>query len=223
MNSDAVEAPNERGRNVGFSNVQIDLDTLPRFDGVEFKRVDPRHKRVVLALAASSELVVLLLLFSLLSVSPDARALIVSLPGALITLGVLAVAAALAGFAYASASVVRYAVREHDVILHKGVFFQRETVQPIRRIQHVEQLQGPVARRFGLHSIRLFSAGTAKFAFEIPGLSADTAARLRQAILELREEKLADTPAPTAVRGAPATDPGGASQTDGTSEARDAR
>lgn len=193
-----MEAPNECGRNVGFSNVQIDLDSLPRFDSVEFKRVDPRHKRVVLALAAGSELVVLLLFFSPLSLNPDARALLASLPGALVTLGVFAVAAALAWFAYASASVIRYAVREHDVIVHKGVFFQRETVQPIRRIQHVEQLQGPVARRFGLYSIRLFSAGTGKFAFEIPGLSADTAARLRQAILELREEKLANAPAPLA-------------------------
>ncbi|RPH94841.1 MAG: hypothetical protein EHM68_13515 [Lysobacterales bacterium] len=193
-----MEAPNECGGKVGFSNVQIDLDALPRFDSVAFQPVDPRHKRVVLALAAGAELVVLFLLFSLLALSPDARALFAGLPGALIILGVLAVAAALAGFAYASASVIRYAVREHDVIVHKGVFFQRETIQPIRRIQHVEQLQGPVARRFGLYSIRLFSAGTAKFAFEIPGLSADTAARLRQAILQRREEQRTHAPAPLA-------------------------
>ena len=63
---------------MGFSNVQIDLDALPRFDSVAFQPVDPRHKRVVLALAAGAELVVLLLFFSLLSLSPDARALFAS-------------------------------------------------------------------------------------------------------------------------------------------------
>ncbi len=98
----------------------------------------------------------------------------------------------LAWYAYKSASVIRFAVREHDVILHKGVFFKRETIQPVRRIQHVEQMQGPVARRFGLAKIRLFSAGTAHFAFEIPGLDAPTAARLRQSILSLRASQRAD-------------------------------
>ena len=185
---------------MGFSNVQIDLDSLPRFDRVAFQRVDPRHKRVVLALTLALELAVLLVLFSVISSSPDGRAVFTSPSGVLIMLGLLLVAAALAAFAYASASVIRYAVREHDVIVHKGVFFQRETLQPIRRIQHVEQLQGPIARRFGLYSIRLFSAGTARFTFEIPGLSADTAARLRQAILKLREEKLAEPTAPLAGR-----------------------
>lgn len=183
---------------MSFTNVQVDLDALPRYDTVEFRRVDPRYAPIVLGLAVSFETVMLLVVAGILLTIPEPRALLTSARGALVVAGALSLAALVAWFAHKSASVIRYAVREHDVIVRKGVFFKRETIQPIRRIQHVEQLQGPVARRFGLYSIRLFSAGTAHFAFEIPGLGAETAARLRQAILKLRESKLAASASPEA-------------------------
>lgn len=171
-----------------FVNLEVDLESLPRFDAPDFHRPDPRYPGVVLGLVVAFETIALIAAAAILIPAPAELA---SLPGGIASLGAVALAAALAWYAHKSASVIRYAVREHDVIVHKGVFFKRETIQPIRRIQHVEQTQGPVARRFGLFKIRLFSAGTAHFAFEIPGLNAETAAQLRQAILELRESKLA--------------------------------
>lgn len=175
-----------------FTNIEVDLAALPRFDDVDFRRPDARYPVLVLAIALAFELAALLAAVVLIGVEPEARAAWSGMPGMLIALGALALMVAIAWYAHKAASVIRYAVREHDVILRSGVFWRRETIQPIRRIQHVEQLQGPVARRFGLSKIRLFSAGTAHFAFEIPGLDADEAARLRQAILMLRESKLAD-------------------------------
>lgn len=175
-----------------FTNIEVDLEALPRFDDVEFRRPDARYPLVVLGIVLAFELVGALAVAVLVGVEPEARTALSSLPGLLIPAGAVALMAALAWYAHKAASVIRYCVREHDVVLHSGVFWRRETIQPIRRIQHVEQLQGPVARKFGLSKIRLFSAGTAHFAFEIPGLDADKAARLRQAILTLRESKLAD-------------------------------
>jgi len=103
---------------------------------------------------------------------------------------------------------VRYAIREHDVIVQSGVFWQKETLQPIRRIQHVEQHQGPVDKRFGLYELKLFSAGTGHFTFRIPGLAADAAARIRQFILDVQQDGWSDDSAESlpAERSAPEDD-----------------
>lgn len=182
-----------------FSNVQVDLDSLPGFDEVELRELDPRYAPLVLGITLAVEAAALLAGAVVLALDPAVRAALTAWPGLAVPLGALGLAALLAWFAHKAASVKRFAVREHDVIVHSGVFFKRQMIQPIRRIQHVEQVQGPVARRFGLYKIRLFSAGTGQFAFEIPGLDAATAARLRQSILSLRESKLAAAqPAPGA-------------------------
>ncbi len=190
-----------------FTNTAVDLETLPRFDDAELRRPDARYPVVVLGIVLAAELAALAAALVLVTLEPEARAGLSTPPGVLALLGALLLAAGIAWFAHKAASVIRYAVREHDVILCSGVFWRRETIQPIRRIQHVEQLQGPVARRFGLSKVRLFSAGTAHFAFEIPGLDAEKAAQLRQAILTLRESKLAGRQA-QAPGNADAADPG---------------
>jgi membrane protein YdbS with pleckstrin-like domain len=96
---------------------------------------------------------------------------------------IAAAMALLAWFSHKAASVIRYAIRQHDVIVHSGVYWKKETVQPIKRIQHVEQHQGPVDKRFGLYELKLFSAGTGHFTFAIPGLDAEAATRIKQFIL----------------------------------------
>lgn len=185
-----------------FTNVQIDLETLPRFDTVELRKIDARYPRLVLGVAIAAEIVALAGCVSIFSIEPEPRALLTSWPGLSIGLAVLVFASGLAWFVHKSASVIRFAVREHDVIVHSGVFWKRETIQPIRRIQHVEQLQGPLARRLGLSKLRLFSAGTGQFTFEIPGLDAETAARIRRTILDAREAAVGETPDRAAVTAA---------------------
>lgn len=180
---------------MSFTNAQIDLESVPAFDAVELQPVDPRYPKIVLRLALAFELAAFLIGAALV-LGSEARAALATAPAiaAAGAAAAVAVAAVVAWYVHKAASVIRFAVREHDVILHSGVFFKREVIQPIRRIQHVEQMQGPVARYFGLSKLRLFSAGTAHFAFEIPGLDAATAARVRHSILNLRESKLAGAP-----------------------------
>lgn len=173
-----------------FTNLRVDLGSLPRFDEVELRRLDPRYAPLALGLAVAFEVLALVLAGAVVLLGPESRAAVTSWPGLAIPLAVVGFLALVAWFVYESARVKRFAVREHDVIVHSGVFWKREVIQPIGRIQHVEQVQGPIARRFGLYRIRLFSAGTGQFAFEIPGLDEVTASRLRQAILSLRDSKL---------------------------------
>lgn len=88
------------------------------------------------------------------------------------------------GYHFFADPKIRYAVRENDVVLHKGLFFRSITCQPVKRIQHVEIKQGPFERLFKLASLNIYSAGGAGYTFSIPGLPAAEAERLRLFIFE---------------------------------------
>jgi len=167
---------------MSFVNTEIDLDTLPRFDDVHFRELHPHYPLVVLGIALAIEAVVLLIGAIVLFIAPIPWALRLSILAAALLAMTL-----LAAFAHASASVIRYAIRQHDVIVRSGVFWKKETVQPIKRIQHVEQEQGPVDKRFGLSTLKLFSAGTGHVTFRIPGLEAATASAIKRFILSYHE------------------------------------
>jgi membrane protein YdbS with pleckstrin-like domain len=169
--------------NMSFVNLQIPLESLPQFSVVEFQRLHPLYARVTLGVALGFEIPVLavatFVLF--LGIVPSGG---LGAPAAVLICGaIVAGMALLAWFVHRAASVIRYAVRQHDVIVRSGVFWKKETVQPIKRIQHVEQHQGPIDKRVGLYQLNLFSAGTGHFTLRIPGLDAGAAARIKQFLL----------------------------------------
>lgn len=170
-----------------FSNLQVPVVSLPAFAAVSFETLHPRYARLVLglALAWGAATLAAAAVVHVLIIAPRTD------PGAgtavFVYLSMLVVVAFVAWFAHKAASVIGYALREHDVIVQSGVFWRRETVQPIRRIQHVEQHQGPLDRRFGLYTLKLFSAGTGNFTLRIPGLDAAAAARIRQFVLSVKQ------------------------------------
>lgn len=189
-----------------FTNLDVALDELPRAAEAEFHRLHPLHAPVSLALVLLIELPIVLAGLVAALVSPRFIAAVTAGPALLPASGVCVALVALPWLVYKSASVVRYAIREHDVIRRSGIFFKKETVQPVTRIQHVEQVQGPIAKRFGLSALKLFSAGTGSFSFEIPGLDAETAARIKAFILE-RHAREAE--AGEAIANVPRTAPSG--------------
>lgn len=179
---------------MSFSNTQLDIDDLPRFEAVRLARLSPKYAPVVLGVAAVFWIVVVSgVLIAGALIDPVGQA-IFSLE-ALPSFGIAAVVLCLMlWYRWKAASVIRYAVRDQDVIVHTGVFWRRETIQPVVRIQHVEQTQGPVDKRFGLYTLKLFSAGTGHVTFQIPGLTARTAAKLKRFLLEkTRATRASDT------------------------------
>jgi uncharacterized protein len=83
-----------------------------------------------------------------------------------------------------------YAERERDLLLRRGVLFRRLTIVPYGRMQFVDVRQGPLARALGLSSIKLHTAAAATDA-DIPLLSDDEAARLRDRLTALGESQAA--------------------------------
>jgi len=73
-----------------------------------------------------------------------------------------------------------FAIRQHDIIFKSGLFWVSESVQPLRRLQHVAMSQGPVEKYFGLASLMIYGAGTGRSTFTIPGLPKQRAEQIRQ-------------------------------------------
>jgi membrane protein YdbS with pleckstrin-like domain len=72
-----------------------------------------------------------------------------------------------------------YGVREHDLLLQKGVLFRRRTSVPLNRIQHVDTHQGPLERFFGVSSLLVYTASSMSADAVVPGLDEATAESLR--------------------------------------------
>ena len=82
-----------------------------------------------------------------------------------------------------------YCEREDDLLVRRGVLIRRLSVVPYGRMQFIDVVSGPMERLFGLATVRLHTAAAASGA-RIPGLSAESAALLRDHLAALGEAKL---------------------------------
>jgi membrane protein YdbS with pleckstrin-like domain len=85
---------------------------------------------------------------------------------------------------------IGYAEREYDLLIRRGIFFQRVLVVPYGRMQYVDIGAGPVERGLGLCTLKLHTASAGTSA-EIPGLPAAEGARLREQLSARGEARLA--------------------------------
>ena len=73
----------------------------------------------------------------------------------------------------------------HVLETRSGIWFQHTRLLPLSRLQHIDLESGPLARRFGLASLILHTAGTQHASLTIPGLDAAYAEQLRNWLVEL--------------------------------------
>jgi uncharacterized protein len=65
----------------------------------------------------------------------------------------------------------------------RGVWWRSETFVPRARVQHTDVQQGPIARRYGIASLKVFTAGAGHGEIEIDGLIHADALWLRDELL----------------------------------------
>ena len=82
-----------------------------------------------------------------------------------------------------------YCEREEDLLVRRGVMISRLSVVPYGRMQFIDVVSGPIERLFGLATVRMHTAAAASGA-RIPGLSAESAAILRDHLAALGESNL---------------------------------
>jgi len=85
---------------------------------------------------------------------------------------------------------LRYAEREDDLLIRRGIMFRSLVVVPYGRMQYVDVAAGPLDRQFGIASVQLHTAAPATRA-TISGLPPAEAARLRDRLASRGEARLA--------------------------------
>lgn len=81
----------------------------------------------------------------------------------------------------------RYVINEDKVEIRHGIFFVTTTVIPIIRVQHITISRGPIYRKLGLSSVKIFLASGS---FEIEGLSENTANVISESLKSRVMERL---------------------------------
>ena len=73
----------------------------------------------------------------------------------------------------------RYRIDKHEIDLHHGIWFTRQTLVPVKRVQHVDTRQGPILRQYYLADIVISTAATTH---KIPALTEEIADEARSEI-----------------------------------------
>lgn len=174
-----------------FINQQIPVENLPRYGSVKYTPLAERFAFIRLGVILTFYFFLLLALFTAALLinrsSTETQPIFSSLSVVVLILGIAIVLILIAWFVFAATRAIHYSIREHDIIVKSGLFWKKEIIQPLKRVQHVEVTQGPLDKRFTLANVKLFSAGTRQSTFRIPGIKKHLAEQIRQYVLDYQE------------------------------------
>jgi membrane protein YdbS with pleckstrin-like domain len=105
-------------------------------------------------------------------------------PLLLIPLLVLITAAVIVPLVLGKSRVKGVALREHDIAYRSGLYWRKTVLLPFNRVQHAEVSSGPLQRKYGLASLKFFTAGGSSVDLKIDGLTKEHAGEVRSYIME---------------------------------------
>jgi membrane protein YdbS with pleckstrin-like domain len=76
-----------------------------------------------------------------------------------------------------------YVIDEAGIAIRSGVLWRSQVRLPRVRIQHTDVSQGPLERRFGIATLKLYTAGSRYTRIELPGLAHEEALALRDLLI----------------------------------------
>ena len=169
------EQPEDRGGPVSDAPRRLDLV------GTEWRRVSPKYIVVDLlgyAITAAMLLVAALVLHLALD-----QIWVWWAAGPL--LAITLISAALAPRRIRS---IGYQLRDDDLLVRRGIMWQRLVAVPYGRMQLIDINRGPVARAFGLAELKFVTASAAT-AIVLPGLPIEDADTLRDHLVAVAESR----------------------------------
>ena len=78
---------------------------------------------------------------------------------------------------------LRFGIDESGIAIERGIFWRSRIAVARARIQHTDVSQGPLQRRFGVGTLKLYTAGSRYTKIELSGLAHAEAIALRDALL----------------------------------------
>jgi membrane protein YdbS with pleckstrin-like domain len=137
-----------------FTNNTIDMSQLPRFETVEFQKLQSDYWKVLIINRS--------IVFLVLAVSTGLATYFIEE----IKMFVPYIWGVFALFLVVSALILRlsflkqgFAFREHDVLFKHGIIATNTIIIPYNRVQHVALHEGWLSRYFGLAKVEVFTAG----------------------------------------------------------------
>ncbi len=80
--------------------------------------------------------------------------------------------------------VYGYALRERDIVFRRGFLFEKTTIIPFSRIQHVSISQGILDKSLKIATLQIYTAGGSGSDINIPGLEPQRATAVKEAIVK---------------------------------------
>lgn len=75
------------------------------------------------------------------------------------------------------------------LMIVRGVWWRSQTFVPRQRVQHTDVDQGPLARRHGMASLKIFTAGSEHSQIKVDGLRHEDAIEVRDDLIDRGEPK----------------------------------
>ena len=157
---------------MAFVNLQIRITDLPNADELVMEPMAAAYEREVKV----QQLIIWLPLL-IISLMPFVLAQSVLL--LLIPVVMLLLATIISHLVIKKSRVKGVALREFDMAYRSGLFWRKKVIVAFNRVQHVEVSSGPLQRKFGLASVKLFTAGGSSVDLRIDGLTAKRAEQIR--------------------------------------------
>ncbi|MFT5705338.1 MAG: membrane protein YdbS with pleckstrin-like domain [Shewanella sp.] len=151
------------------------------FDQIPLTPIESRYVTQILIETGAVALFFITVMSSFLIIGAEIPLLIM----AVIIPGLFFIATFIIWLRVSHARSIAYSVCEHELLMQKGIIWFKRISLPYTRLQHISLSQGPLERKFGLKTLKCFSAGSGSAEIELPGLESKTAERLRQHLLSM--------------------------------------
>ena len=161
---------------MAFVNLQLGIDDLPAADEIEMEPMSVKYRREVL----SQQFIIWTpaLLGSFLPFFLAQRYFLLVIPVIVLLLGLV-----IGSLVVRMSEVKGIALREHDIAYRSGLYWRKTVVLAFNRVQHVEVSSGPLQRKFGLATLKFFTAGGSSVDLKVDGLARERAEQIRAYVL----------------------------------------
>lgn len=167
---------------MNLENLQLQFGDIPTIENVEFKKVEPSYKKVLLynwTLIFIVLLAVAILLFCFVpKLKYNSLAITITI-ASFVTCILVVVLWLNVEFKYRS-----YAIRQKDVLYKTGWLIQKTHAVAYNKIQHCSVIQGFIAKKFGLADLKIFTAAGFSYDITIRGLKFENAEALKDWIMQ---------------------------------------
>ena len=160
-----------------FENEVLEIDSLPKYEEVELRSFAPNY---LLKRNISTTIWVIIIAVGITISYNFAEEFQIFVPFVGAAFFLIIIWSYISNYQWYKKS--GYAVRERDIIFKRGFLFEKTTVVPFNRVQHVSTNRGVMDKMLNLSTLNVFTAGGSGSDVTLPGLLPETASSLKETL-----------------------------------------